>query len=128
GVPEDGNNFAKTLWVFSKRPPSFPIPGAIPCQTPFKSRGLKGIPGGLNFTSALVCSGVRHCGHVFQPGGGNSVWANAFEENASPAPKTNIEIINRLCTCCTFLSAADPQPAATRTMRVLASHGSVNDE
>src|SRR5215470_9286882 len=94
GFPEGGNSFANTLCVFSKSPPSLPTPGAMPCQTPDRSRGLNGIPGGLNLSSSLVCAGVKHCGHVFHPGGGNSVCAAAFEDRASPAAKTNVGRIN----------------------------------
>src|SRR5882672_8735846 len=94
GIFERGNclsNMSAKVSIILPFDSKSPMPGGLLFQTPDTSRGLYGMPTELNFASAFCCSGVRQCGHVFQPGGGCSAWANAAEDEATAAVTANIK-------------------------------------
>src|SRR5262249_14812476 len=98
GIPEGGNCFAKVLCVVSTilpRDSKSPMSSGLVFQTPDRSCGLNSLPGGL--TSRFCCSGVRQCGHVFQPEGASSVWASADDGSASATARTSLEVMIRHC-------------------------------
>src|ERR1041385_6188774 len=101
------NCFAKifaVVWSILPRDSKSPMPGGRVFHTPEISRLLYGIPGTLNLASSLCCAGVRQCGQVFHPAGGNSVCANAAVDRPSIHPSANATtVICRVVIAVPFL-------------------------